>query len=703
MINEILLRRKNKVYLDMDFYFCEVSDNKNFVATVMKNVEDIGYTFSKELYEELLKMPIEYLKDFYIELITNLKKYKGANVRYNPMYPNFPESVMSKSEAELYLNAMVHYWSGGMLYPVEEKKERLPLLHDEKAVELKIGDENDLRSIFENLCVSKTSLSETDKNDLKWCLENTSFKIPNEIPLKENCAFIGKILMESFNGKNAAFFFTNHYFSTATDVLRLIVAMSDGDISLATNSKIKSFKRWQRRFLLSMLSECKNLEEDMMRHKTQWIRVGERLHPGECKYENVKTAFSKIRNNEKIEKFAGKVDKSISEKDYVKTLDLLKTRPGELARKLDYLLRIVENKQEVINAFKEICDGVSSPVLLQVRQHFKNRMEDMKYRVFFPKGSLARAYCIENNLPKIEEKYCRAIIMLCSGALVKIYKEKEPLGNIYLSDDFKNYVVPFSQRSASESLKTLVRGSRIPIDKEIKAVRGFIWWTNTQDNSRVDVDLSACMFDDDWNYMEHISYTNLKSGSYNSCHSGDITNGGDYNGDGVSEFIDIDIDSIINNGARYVVYQIYSYTGQKFSEWDHVMFGWMNREDVSSGEIYEPKTVEQKMNLTSDSRVCIPVIFDCVNREFIWCDMNLSIDGCHMNYGGNNVESNLKGVAATCYGIVNMAKPNLYDLIDLHISARGNRVYDKEEADMIFDVDDGITPFDAEVFMGEYL
>ena len=55
----------------------------------------------------------------------------------------------------------------------------------------------------------------------------------------------------------------------------------------------------------------------------------------------------------------------------------------------------------------------------------------------------------------------------------------------------------------------------------------------------------------------------------------------------------------------------------------HAMFGWMSREDVKSGEIYEPKTVEQKMDLTSQSTVCIPVIFDCVNREVIWCDMNL--------------------------------------------------------------------------------
>jgi len=39
----------------------------------------------------------------------------------------------------------------------------------------------------------------------------------------------------------------------------------------------------------------------------------------------------------------------------------------------------------------------------------------------------------------------------------------------------------------------------------------------------------------------------------------------------------------------------------------------------------------------------------------------------------------------------------------LHIKARGIEVTSKEEADVIFDIEDGITPFDTDVFMGEYL
>ena len=127
----------------------------------------------------------------------------------------------------------------------------------------------------------------------------------------------------------------------------------------------------------------------------------------------------------------------------------------------------------------------------------------------------------------------------------------------------------------------------------------------------------------------------------------------------------------------------------------------MGRQEPNSGEIYEPKTVEQKMDLTAGAENCVPVIFDLITREVIWCDMDLQVG--RSGICANNLEQNFNRVTATCYIIVNMKKPNLYDLFNLHIKARGIRVDNKEDADIIFDVEDGITPFDTDTIMGEYL
>lgn len=703
--NKILLRRKNKLIVGNVGHVMS-DDTQRYLVTMTKNIETLGYTFSNQLFNKLKTLTKEELFEIYKELVSELKKNIGADVQYNPMYPNFPESVMEENEMQLYMNAIVHYWSYGTILPCEEKNERLPLFDETKVKVIDSGEWEDLYEIFDNLCRSKTSISQTDKEDLEWIMKNSNVKFPDEIPLKENVALIGKIYVES--NPLATADKLQKYFKTATDILRLITAMSDGDISLATNTKYRSFKRKERRLLLELLDNCGNIQEDMLRYKNRWIRVGERLHPGEYKtgrYDNARLAFDKLRNNEKIQTFNSKVDHNMKDKNFEKAILLLQKRPGELARRLDYLLRTVDKKNNVINTFKDVANKVSTPVLLQIKEHFKNRQEELSTRVFFPKGCLARSYAIENKLPDIDKKYCDAIVKICENALVEIYKSKDFMGNVYLSEEYKNYIVPFSQRSASKSLRTIVRGSRIKLKESAKAMRAFIWWTNTGNGNsgRVDIDLSATIFDENWNYINHVSYTRLRDKEMNVYHSGDITNGGDVNGIGVSEFLDVDIESVADVGGRYIAYQVYSYSEQTFGNLPHAMFGWMGREDVKSGEIYEPKTVEQKMDLTSQSVVCIPVIFDCVEREFIWCDMNVSLDGCYYHRGGNNVESNLMGVAATCYSVVNMKKPNLYDLIDLHIRARGLRVENKEEADIVFDINDGITPFDAEVFMGEYI
>lgn len=727
-MNEILLRRKNKVILGIGT--AKVA-NDRCITTIMKNIEELGYTFSREVFDVLRTYSVNELTEFYLELKAALMKLKGANVVYMPMYADFPKGVMDAHFSELYINAMVHYWSDGILYPKNHRKrvnDRLPLFDETKVKVLQLGSEADVRQIFDNICTSRTSISRTDREDIAYLFETENMKLPDDIPHKENAAYISALYLQKKPLANVSEL--RKYVKTATDVLRLVTAMSDGDVSLAENTRYRSFSRRQRRMIMELLSGCPNIEEDMLRYKERWIRIGERIHPSEfdCSrytlaYDRAINAFDKLRNNRKIETFAGKVEFDLAYGEYESALAELVKRPGELARRLDQLLRVA-HKESVIRSFASVAEKVSTPVLLQVREHFLHRAEQADVRVFFPKGSLAKCHSERNNLPDIDERYCQEVVRICENALVKIYGQRKPMGKVYLSEDYRNYVVPFSQRSASKAMKTIVRGSRLPMDSQTNAVRAFIWWTNmdkcdfeSYDSGRIDIDLSAAIFDENWNYMEHVSYTNLKSAKYKACHSGDIVNGGPVDGDGVSEFLDVDVDSVVRCGARYVVYQVYSFTCQTYADMPHAMFGWMERADVDSGEIYEPKTVEQKLDLTADSMVCIPVIFDCVKREFIWCDMNMSLSGIHANIGGNNLESNLSGVAAVCYSMVNVKKPDLYDLIALNVMGRGVLVDNREDADIVFDTElylnndtvenerdkMVITPYDTELFMGEYL
>lgn len=712
----IILRRKNRVFINDDDMLKSLSaavgeKNKQIVATMNKNIEVFGYTMSEALFDKLVHMKAKNREVMYDALVNGLKEITGADRVYNPMYPNFPESVMEKDDFELYFNAIVHYWSFGTLLPYEEKKERVPLFNTAKVKVLEAGSFDGLNDIFNNFCASKTSLSKSDVDDMVFILNSAKVTLPDEIPFKENTACICRLLVDT--GVDTDGSLCRKYIKTATDVLRLVTAMSDGDVSLAENTKFRNLKRGERRIIMNLLAGCGNAAEDMSRYAGRWIRVGEKLHPGEFakneRYTKVVQAFGVIRNDGKIKSFAGRVDAAVASGDVNTVVSLLKKRPGEFARRIDFLLRTFDkdaDRKAVIMSFASVAKDVSSTVLLQVREHFINKLDgsdDM--RVFFPKGNLARSYYVKNNKTKtIPEDVMKMVIAVCESTLVNIYGNREFLGKVYIDEALKNYTVPFSLRSAGKTMTAVSRGSRIAIDDSAKIIRPFIWWTNTKDNI-IDVDLSVAVFADNWDCLEHVSYTNLKSSRFGICHSGDITNGGPVDGEGVAEFIDLDIEKALSAGARYAAFNVYNFSDENFSKMEHAAFGFMTRNDMKSGEIFEPSTVKQRMDLASATTTCIPVIFDLRERVLIWCDMALTADHVRAGYGGINVESNLPSVVVTCKAMVDVKKPNLYDLFTFNAKARGVITDNPDEADIRFGLDDNcdVKPSDIDVIVGKYL
>ena len=698
-IDEILLRRKNMLFVFPNDVCHEQNESeKRALTACMKNINSLGYSFSKELMASLIHLDIDEIRSFYSASLPMLQRMRGAEVEYNPMYPNFPQQVAEASDAELFVNAIIHYISSGLWLPEYEKVPRLPLLDDDKTILLSVGNHSDLMAVFSNLVGSKTSLSQQDKEDVITIIENCpdyGKYLPDEIYLKENVAFICKAIIDHAAIKDASVI--SKYFKTATDVLRLIVSLSDGDLSLSKPTRFRSLRRTERRMVMDLLASCGNILEDLYRYPNEWLRAIHGVHPFEFrqkKYDAVNRAFNMLRNEHKPMLFAGKVDALIKAGEMEKAAKMLESRPGDFARQLDKLLRGAKDAHSVLESFSNVADKVSAPVLLQLREHFAYRNEDLSSpRIFFPKGSLAKSKMIENNLSALSPDIIGVVKNICTRALAAQYSKREPLGNVYIDTELSSYIVPFSQRSASKAVKTIVRGSKIPVDSTTKAIRAFIWWTNTGTDTadgfwedcsgRVDIDLSASVYDKNMAFLGHVSWTNLRLGKL--YHSGDLTDGGPVNGKGAAEFIDIDIQSVLDMGGRYFVFTVHSYTMQKFKDLPNCRFGWMEREDVNSGEIFEPSTVEMKMDLTSDSTSAIPVIFDCLTRQFIWCDM--VAPGGISTARGNTIEDNLKGVIAACYAIMHMRKPSIYDLAFLNAASRGKIVFDRNQADIIFSND----------------
>jgi hypothetical protein len=360
-----------------------------------------------------------------------------------------------------------------------------------------------------------------------------------------------------------------------------------------------------------------------------------------------------------------------------------------LTRRLDHLLRLGGDDHAIIASFRGVVDRVSTPVLLQTLTHFQNRSRGHELRSFFPKGDLAKVFVTANRLPALPTERAEMVAGICEQTLVARFSKLPRLGKCYLDPEMANYLVPFSQRSASKALRTLVRGSRLPMPA-CNVVRFFLWWKNG--SSRTDIDLSAALYDRNFNYVDIVSYYNLKS--YGGHHSGDIVDAPN----GAAEFIDLDIERTKSANVRYVVMSLNSFTEQPYCDLPECFAGWMARQHANSGEIFEPRTVQDKIDIAANTRICLPAIMDLSERKIIWADIAL-----RKHHSWNNVKNNLSGVSVMARALTSLVKTNLHTLFSMHIKARGDLVAEKTDADCVFSVNSGITPFDLNRIASEFM
>ncbi|HEY1189498.1 MAG TPA: hypothetical protein VGE74_17735 [Gemmata sp.] len=504
------------------------------VATLNRNIGALGFTLSPDLMAALSRTGEDELTALYREVVPVLEKMVGAHRQFRPMYPNFPKQVMEASEVELYLNAIRHYWGSFVadvlrvpvrFMPEYKTEARAPLPDGE--VELRViglGTDADFGAVFTRLVGSNGSLPDGDKEIVRWFVENRRADVPRllpaAIPQKENLALlIGALLAHEVPG------YLLSYLKTVTDVLRVAVVMSGGDVSLAEPTKFRRLKRPERRFLLDALEAIPSATEDMLRRPEVWKRLGRELRPGDyaARYPKALAAFGVVRNDEPFETFAGKVEKGLLAGDVATVTALLTTRPGDFARRLDHLLRTAGEAGAggVVEAFRGVAHKVSTPVLLQVYAHFSHRDWAADHRAFFPKGSVAKVQVVEEPLPALPTGVAARLAATARETLCARFATLPPLGRVYVDEAMKHQFVPTARRSAAKSLRTISRGSRLALP-DCTTLRFFVWWTDGA--SRTDIDLSTVFFGHDWERLGEVAYFNLKE--WGCAHSGDITSAG---------------------------------------------------------------------------------------------------------------------------------------------------------------------------------
>ena len=604
-----------------------------------------------------------------------------------------------------------------------------------KLLDLGTSEEAESEKLFVSLCERKQALSPDDRDALIVIVREYRAKIlswlPTTVPLRENVAVVFGTLFREI-GAAEVLPHARRYLTTATDVLRFIAVFSGGDASLQGETVFKTFEResrssrfWGtiakllgaerpkfaaaqivvplrvRRFKVAKLSRSlrrsllelmegmnpPQLTEDMLRHRSYWVWIGEFLHPSEyaARYPNVAVAFLVVRkkgpDGTRAPKFRGwyaRLEKTFVDKDVDSMLMILGARPGEFARRFDFALRLAGRDtaavDRVVEAFVRTVPDFATPVLVMLRNHLPTRIAKAAVRIYWPKGKIAKGVSSTDERAALSERAIAPAVRAIQAELLRRFAGKPKFAVCLLDDDLRRVPVPFNERTGSRSAISLPRGAcvQVPVGK---TTRLFLHWCQPAKNSHSsDLDLSVAFYDQAWRYVGVCSYYQLqlagKNGKIVARSSGDLRDAPWP--DGASEFVDIHVDEATAMGARYAVMVVNNYAGLPFSLLERGYAGIMLRDD-SGGAHFDPRTVAHKFALDGENGIFMPLVLDLQTGLLHWLDVQSKAQ-----FEMNNVETSKATVSKICSELLTYfasgVRPSMYDLALLHAAARCERV-----------------------------
>lgn len=654
-------------------------ENQNLALQVAAEMMQFGYLISNTGLNLLSRWSKDELVNYHNEVINYLKTQLSANRQYVPFWKGFPDEVMEKSETELWLHQIFHYWSGGKYEPSEWTEQRKTAFEHTTYTKLLVGSEYDFDKIFTTLVSVNQSLTPDDLQIVKWFVKSGRQLIfPDAIPFKENLTTLASLKLDV-------------PVKTVTDVLRIAVGMSGGDVSLPKvpnkyyrankwssalspnpdreKFKFAKFSRADRKYILSLLEKTNCDASEGVLKDERWKRLGEVLHPGEfrLRFPRANTFFDNVRNGW-VKSWYSKLQKEFSN-SLNSGLDVLSERPGEFARKLDWMLRSYD-ANVILDKFQTLGEKVSNKVLFELFNHFENRTQQ-KDRFISVKSSRRRTKLTP--LIPLDENLILNIQENIRSILSKKFEKLDPMGKVWLDEKLKNIPLPTNMRSLSSGLKPKIRGTATPIgNQDAKVLRGFVHWFDQ--HGILDIDLTATFFGDGLS-TERIGW-NGRHNDLIGCYSGDVR----HRKGACAEYIDISIDNALKQGYEFVVLDARNYNGGSFSSVPECVVGFMVRSEPATNEIFVPSTIDGCTALNNESSTTLIGILNLKTQEFIFLDIDM--DGIPV------ASANTNKILETIKPYTDPPKFSVYDLLKIHVDSRGILVDNVDDADINFKFDD---------------
>jgi hypothetical protein len=613
-----------------------IAKDISLVTTLVSNMAYYGFVPSMEAVEALQKLSKDELASFWKSTEATLKELTGAskNMDQFVVYKNFPKEVLEKSQAEYWMAQILMYWGLPNELFTQKAEAREPMLEKMKLKVLALAPANALEKILSNLKANSSRWSDTQTDHAKYLVGALKVKSLNvdEFSFKENGIVLANQMLKSATpmelpqtALSAALKkkgiapkaivlkeIVDVQMSNATDVLRLAAAMSEGDVSLREKVRFKKFKRNERKFLLEMLENSKNLVEDCTLRPEVWKKLLACLHPGDYNFANVKKAYDILYRDDFIT-FNGKVDAGVKQKD-TSALKLLQTRPGEFVRKLHHMYGLFG--MEAINAFVPVIEKLKTIQLLKLDSYVLT-INNRNQLIYPPKGNWTKAQFAMNKKAQFSQDAIGILRDAISAELAKRLDAKFPDG-VDLDLDVDNIKL----QTNDQKLANYGRGTVFSIPENMKFIRTASYWAQ-QGYGNTWFDNGWNFFDSNWNPVFTCCWNSTNHNEQGAVFSGDPTNSKDLKGR-ACQMIDLYLDKLEAAGVRYAVWNILCYSHVSFDQAEEVLATLQWGEEPQKGNLFEPSRAQMVFPLKGNSMTKYVAYIDVAERKLVYMDANFA-------------------------------------------------------------------------------
>lgn len=540
-------------------------------------------------------------------------------------YRGFPESVRKLSPTELLFDQLAHYFDtyvcgnfeGDAAHSVfEETFDRATFNEQTDIKNFDILTEEEAKAVLlemaNDLLQSSRPLSQGAYDLVKELAKDADLVISDGIASRNTAI---KLLLD-LNDANFA------KYIQLSDIIKVVEEILSTKYPGMTIKKL-NLKNQDRKLITKILDIKFNVKKvsDFQKaicfeRRADWKGLLHQIHY-KAKTDSASDFMNAIRNSEKNLSTMSDFEALMDKGEVVAATAVLANVKGSgaILRNLNYILSRCKTAEDV----KEVTKFIKSdnPILLfQLIMQYKNYVEDKSARTF----TFAKYYKLKTHRETLAEQRARksfvskdireAVAVHLWDNVREIYKNK--LGKVYIDESMKQIAVPMQETTAETGFGILPKGTRMHIP-EGKVVRAFTYWEKVND-----IDLSATGVTSDGKQIEFSWRSMYDRQSNGVTFSGDQTRG--FNGG--SEYFDFNLEYLKKEypTMKYIVVCNNVYSGTPFNKCN-CKAGYMLRNKVSSGEVWEPKTVQSSFKISGDSTYSYMFAIDLENNDFVWLNM----------------------------------------------------------------------------------